>query len=193
MALPRLTIKLFPVREPSGDLERSGSLQIPLADVHALCEWLLSQRGTYDNYLQTEVVSLAAQQYSNRSRSGAAYLSVQQPGFDTVRAADTAGSPWTAGLRHADHGSVPRMVAAAGGRIWSPHAADLDAGRVAEARALGLRVLPWTVNDPVLMGRLMDWGVDGLITDRPDLLRAVMAARGIALPPTVPAAPAVRR
>lgn len=122
-----------------------------------------------------------------------AYLSVQQPGFDTVRAADTAGSPWTAGLRHADHGSVPRMVAAAGGRIWSPHAADLDAGRVAEARALGLRVLPWTVNDPVLMGRLMDWGVDGLITDRPDLLRAVMAARGIALPPTVPAAPAVRR
>ena len=77
MALPRLTIKLFPVREPSGDLERSGSLQIPLADVHALCEWLLSQSGTYDNYLQTEVVSLAAQQYSNRSRSGAAYLSVQ--------------------------------------------------------------------------------------------------------------------
>ena len=94
MALPRLTIKLFPVREPSGDLERSGSLQIPLADVHALCEWLLSQRGTYDNYLQTEVVSLPAQQYSNRSRSGAAYLSVQlrepRPRPNTQPAANSA-------------------------------------------------------------------------------------------------------
>ena len=94
MALPRLTIKLFPVREPSGDLERSGSLQIPLADVHALCEWLLSQSGTYDNYLQTEVVSLAAQQYSNRSRSGVAYLSVQlrepRPRPNTQPAANSA-------------------------------------------------------------------------------------------------------
>lgn len=94
MALPRLTIKLFPVREPSGDLERSGSLQIPLADVHALCEWLLSQSGTYDNYLQTEVVSLAAQQYSNRSRSGAAYLSVQlrepRPRHNTQPAGNSA-------------------------------------------------------------------------------------------------------
>jgi glycerophosphoryl diester phosphodiesterase len=116
-----------------------------------------------------------------------AYLSVQQPGFDTVRAADAGGSPWTAGLRHADHGSVPKMVVAAGGRIWSPNAADLDAGRIAEARALGLKVLPWTVNDPETMGRLMDWGVDGLITDRPDLLREVMAARGLPLPPKLPA------
>jgi glycerophosphoryl diester phosphodiesterase len=122
-----------------------------------------------------------------------AYLSVQQSGFDTIRAADPAGSPWTAGLRHSEHGSVARMVLAAGGRIWSPNAADLDAGRVAEARALGLKVLPWTVNDPVQMGRLMDWGVDGLITDRPDLLREVMAARGVALPPRVPAAPPAGR
>jgi glycerophosphoryl diester phosphodiesterase len=53
------------------------------------------------------------------------------------------------------------------------------------ARALGLRVIPWTVNEIADMARLIDWGVDGLITDRPDRLRAVMQQRGMALPPRV--------
>jgi glycerophosphoryl diester phosphodiesterase len=113
---------------------------------------------------------------------GTVYLSVEQGGSDTIRAADPLGSPWTAGLRHADHGSVPAMVKAAGGRTWSPNAADLDAARVAQARALGLVVVPWTVNDPAAMRRLIDWGVDGLITDRPDLAREVMRERGMRLP-----------
>jgi glycerophosphoryl diester phosphodiesterase len=111
-----------------------------------------------------------------------AYLSAEQGGSDTIRAADPHGSPWTAGLRHADHGSVPAMVRAAGGRTWSPNAADLDAARVAQARALGLAVVPWTVNDPAAMRRLIGWGVDGLITDRPDLAREVMRELGMPLP-----------
>jgi glycerophosphoryl diester phosphodiesterase len=110
------------------------------------------------------------------------YLSVEQAGADTIRAGDPQGSPWTAGLRHADHGSVPGMVKAAGGAVWSPNAADLDAARVAQARALGLAVVPWTVNDPAVMRRLIEWGVDGLITDRPDLAREVMRERGMPLP-----------
>jgi glycerophosphoryl diester phosphodiesterase len=35
------------------------------------------------------------------------------------------------------------------------------------------------------MARLIDWGVDGLITDYPDRLRAVMQQRGMVLPPAV--------
>jgi glycerophosphoryl diester phosphodiesterase len=35
------------------------------------------------------------------------------------------------------------------------------------------------------MERLLDWGVDGIITDRPDRLRSVMQQRGMALPPRV--------
>jgi glycerophosphoryl diester phosphodiesterase len=46
------------------------------------------------------------------------------------------------------------------------------------AHGAGLRVVVWTVNQPATMHRLLDVGVDGIITDRPDLLREVMIARG---------------
>jgi glycerophosphoryl diester phosphodiesterase len=53
---------------------------------------------------------------------------------------------------------------------------------VAEALALRLKVVPWTVNDPADMARLIDMKVDGLITDYPDRLRSVMAGKGMSLP-----------
>jgi glycerophosphoryl diester phosphodiesterase len=53
---------------------------------------------------------------------------------------------------------------------------------VADAHARGLAVLPWTVDNPDDMRRLIDMGVDGIITDYPDRLRSVMAERGLALP-----------
>ena len=70
-------------------------------------------------------------------------------------------------------GSVPRVVAAEGGPIWAPEHLDLTQDLVDEAHAFGLLVLPWTVNDPDAMRRLHAWGVDGLITDRPDLWQSL--------------------
>jgi glycerophosphoryl diester phosphodiesterase len=112
------------------------------------------------------------------------------PAVPTVALSTQQGTPhniadprWTAGLRLQDHGdSVPRMVKALGAAIWSPHQLDLNAQTLAQARALGLQVIPWTVNEPAQIERLLDLGVDGLISDYPDRVRRAMARRGLPLP-----------
>ena len=106
------------------------------------------------------------------------YLSAQRPWLDNI-AAGAQPSAWTAGFQFAEYQSVPRMVKAAGGSFWSVYHGDVDAAKVKEAQSLGLKVLVWTVNDAPTMGRMLDLGVDGLITDRPDIARKVFAARGI--------------
>ena len=58
----------------------------------------------------------------------------------------------------------------------------MTAANVAESHVLGIKVLPWTVNDPRDMARLIEMNVDGLITDYPDRARRVMADKGIPLP-----------
>lgn len=116
------------------------------------------------------------------------YLSVQQPGEDTIRA-NTGDSPWTAGMRFSDYGSVPRMVKAAGGAAWSPFHGDLTPALLAEAHQLGLKVIPWTINDRAAMDRLIDLGVDGIISDYPDRLREAAGAKGLPLPDPTPVVP----
>ena len=54
----------------------------------------------------------------------------------------------------------------------------LSADFVADAHANGLAVHAWTINDEAQMRRLLDWGVDGLMTDRPTLLEQVLRSRG---------------
>jgi glycerophosphoryl diester phosphodiesterase len=113
-------------------------------------------------------------------------LTTEQPGGDTIQRGRPGPSPWTAGLDVDDHGgSVPRLVAAAGCSVWSPTFRDLTAASVAEAKTLGLKVIPWTVNERADMERLIGLGVDGIITDYPDRLRAAMAARQMPLPAPV--------
>lgn len=117
------------------------------------------------------------------------YLSSQQRFLDNIAAGKAEGSAWTAGVQFRDQGSIPKMVKAAGGAIWSPYFPELSADLVKEAHALGLKVIPWTANKPEDMARLIDWGVDGMITDRPDFLREVMAQKNLPLPKATPVAP----
>ena len=116
------------------------------------------------------------------------YLTVQG-GRDPTVFPDKA-SIWSAGFNPAEHGkSIPRTIKAAGGAIWSPYVRDLTPALVSESHALGLKVVVWTVNQPADMARLIEAGVDGIISDRPDLLRQAAREKGIALPAGFPVTP----
>ena len=98
--------------------------------------------------------------------------SFQKGALDTVRALDPAirtgadmddvrnGLHGVAGRPAFEAFQVPEVYA--GMRIVTPEF-------IANAHALGVSVTVWTVNQEADMRRLLDWGVDGLITDRPDL------------------------
>lgn len=119
-------------------------------------------------------------------QAATAALTDEQPGGDTVRIGEPYPSPWLGGLDPRSFGdSVPRLVKASGAGTWGPDYLDLDAQRIEEAHALGLEVVPWTVNAPADMERLLALGVDGITTDRPDVLRELLASQGRPVPPAM--------
>ena len=102
-------------------------------------------------------------------------------GYITSREVQTDTALWWDGADPASHGgSIPATIAAlspAAGTLWAPGFRSLTAAQVAEAAVLGLRVMPWTVNQPADMARLIGMGVREICTDYPDRLRAVLAAQ----------------
>lgn len=116
-------------------------------------------------------------------------------GVDDFFSADPAlAGRWTGGKLVRDYeGSIPRMVKALGGTNWEPEDAELTPENLELAHRLGLKVVVWswpeqlgTAFDPALTGRMIDWGVDGIITDDPGRLTSMLAARGLAVPPRFP-------
>lgn len=105
-----------------------------------------------------------------------AYLTSQTETFDTVSGCIETMNPsqagdWTDGMVLADYGgSVPKMIKAAGGTDWHANFESLSPDHIAEARSLGLRVYAWTVNQFSDYERLINAGIDGIITDYPDRL-----------------------
>ncbi|MCP9000373.1 glycerophosphodiester phosphodiesterase [Pseudarthrobacter sp. RMG13] len=105
--------------------------------------------------------------------SGDAWMGVGQPG----------ASPNLGGIDIDDYnGSLPRAAAAQGYDVVSPTFRSVTPAMITEAHDLGLPVIPWTVNTTADMERLMDLGVDGIITDYPTRLRTLMEERGLKLP-----------
>lgn len=115
------------------------------------------------------------------------FLQVDQPG----------ASPWLGGLDIDDFDDDPiAAIDSFGASAFSPvhgfpqngTVSDPDyrpyvtRAMVRDAHLAGIEVVPWTVNDKPTMASLLDIGVDGLITDYPDRLRELMAARGMELP-----------
>jgi glycerophosphoryl diester phosphodiesterase len=97
---------------------------------------------------------------------------------------------WTGGKLLKDYGgSMPAMVKALGGFAWDPEDAGLTREALDEAHRLGLKVVVWswpeklgTSFDAQLVAKMIDWGVDGIITDDPGRLISMLAARGLPVP-----------
>lgn len=99
------------------------------------------------------------------------------------------GSAWLAGLDPADYGPQAggALGCAAAGRnieaAWLSPADEMTSpDLVAAAHREGLQTVVWTVNDAARMANLVEFQVDGIVTDRPDLLRQVLAGYGGQLP-----------
>ncbi len=73
--------------------------------------------------------------------------------------------------------AIPRVVHAAGGPVWSPNFQDLDGASLALARELGLKVIPWTVNEPADIERVLSMKIDGIISDYPDRVLTALKRR----------------
>ena len=106
------------------------------------------------------------------------YLSLVSGGLDNIQPGKPGPSPWTAGIDVDDfQGSIPRAVMAAGGGHWGAPYQSLTPAVVEEAHRLGIRVYAWTVDDRNDMIHLMGMGIDGIITNRPDILKTLIKER----------------
>lgn len=102
------------------------------------------------------------------------------------------GSPWTGGIDMDDFDcNLPEAAASFGADAISPVHGSPQEGRITDAdytpfvtramveqaHGLGLKVIPWTIDDTATLQYLVDMGVDGIITNYPDRLKAVLQAR----------------
>lgn len=104
------------------------------------------------------------------------YLSLVSNSLDNIKPGRPGPSAWTAGMDVDDfNGSIPRAIKAAGGRCWGPHYKSVTPAMLQEAHELGLKVFPWTPDSSGDMHNLMKMKVDGIITNRPDILKSILS------------------
>ncbi|WP_027936944.1 glycerophosphodiester phosphodiesterase [Anaeroarcus burkinensis] len=119
-------------------------------------------------------------------------LSSEQPSWGKggmyLRIGEKAPSPHLGGLNINDFkGDYVKAAKEIGADVVSPYFKELSPDLIDEAHALGMKVVPWTVNSPKDMEMLLAMGVDGMISDQPWVLRDVLIKKGIAVPEPTPA------
>ncbi|MEV6303454.1 glycerophosphodiester phosphodiesterase family protein [Actinoplanes sp. NPDC051861] len=117
--------------------------------------------------------------------------------YDFLQVGRPGASPWLGGIDIDDFGGDPiRAIRSFGATTFSPvhgfpqngtvtdpgYRPYVTADLVRHAHRNGIKVVPWTVDDVPTMSKLIDDGVDGIITDYPDRLRTLLAQRGFKLP-----------
>lgn len=124
------------------------------------------------------VVHACARQAPAIPRSYLTYAELA--GRDPLEINVAPDSPWMDGFQLADYdGDLPKLIAAAGGQVWAPYHEDLTAESMAAARACGLMVNTWTVNDVQDIDRMVALGVDGIITDYPGRVQRRLLDHGL--------------
>jgi glycerophosphoryl diester phosphodiesterase len=101
---------------------------------------------------------------------------LQAPDYDIA-----TGTEWTAQFFAASQGPLPGVSDGRHSAIQPPEVFSgitvLTADFVADAHANGLAVHPWTIDDAPTMEKLLDWNVDGIMTNRPSVLESILVRR----------------
>ena len=124
--------------------------------------------------------------------------------YDFLETGKPGKSPWLGGIDIDDFGGdLVKAATSFGASAISPVHGFPQDGRVTDptyrpyvtadmvrsAHQAGLKVIPWTVDDPATMQSLIGLGVDGIISDYPDRVRAVAGTNGFRLPRAYDAPP----
>jgi glycerophosphoryl diester phosphodiesterase len=114
-----------------------------------------------------------------RKAGAAARTTIQSFDWRTLAAVEREAPEIATAYLTGSGNAEPERVHAAGGRIWSPDFSTLTPHSLAAARRLGLKLIPWTVNEPADIARVLDMKVDGIISDYPDRVRLELRRRGL--------------
>ncbi|MFJ8977229.1 glycerophosphodiester phosphodiesterase family protein [Streptomyces sp. NPDC102282] len=136
-------------------------------------------------------------------RLAPSYPLVALTNYDFLQVGKDGASPWLGGVDADDYdgdfvraaASIPGVTALSPNYGFPQNGTVADPGfrfypdtrMIRDAHRRGLKVIPWTCDDPATVEALMDMGIDGIITDYPDRVRDIMAARGMPLPTSYPA------
>ncbi len=168
--IPRLAelLEAFPQARFNVDLKCPGAID-PMVE-------LVTRMGLHDRVLVGSFTERVLRRFRDRMAARGPARVPTSCGVATVAIAKAL--PGGAGMRR-----LPALLRDTGSVFQVPHRHRglriVDRRFVAQAHAAGRHVHVWTVDDRAEMEHLLDLGVDGLITDRPDVLRDVLAGRGL--------------
>jgi len=109
------------------------------------------------------------------------YVTITKKGRDTVQKNKSGTSPWMAGIDIDEFDSIPEAVKFAGGTYWISnyyhaigHSKNITSKIVEKAHSIGIKVVVWTPDSKSDMKKLIETGVDGITTNRPDRLLSIL-------------------
>ena len=108
-----------------------------------------------------------------------AYLTFQQEMGKKIKKTIYSKSPWIDHIPLTIVYDLPKIIKELGGSAWHPYYKDINKKAIKDAHDNNLPVNVWTVNDEYDMLKMIEYGVDGIMTDYPLELKNLCEKRGI--------------